>query len=182
MFFSRRKYKKYDDDQLVSFYKNDKDSQAWEELYLRYMPLVYGVSLKILKDKEKSEDVSMYLFQLLPELLLKYHIKEFRSWLFTLTKNHCYTLSKKEVSEKENALNFLLDDDILTEEEVLEKPLKPLNSCLNKLKNEQKICVELFYYEQKSYQEIMEITGFSLKNIKSHIQNGKRNLKICIES
>lgn len=181
MFFSKRKYKKYDDIHLVKVYKQSKDLQAWEELYFRYMPLVYGVSLKILKDKEKSEDMAMYLFQLLPELLEKYTINEFRPWLFTLTKNHCYAFIKKELSEKENALSFIIDDSI-DDKNPSEKPLKSLNSCLSKLKKEQQVCIELFYYEQKSYQEIMEITGFSLNSIKSHLQNGKRNLKICIES
>lgn len=157
--------------------------KAWEELYLRFMPLVYGVCLKILKSEEKSEDTAMYLFQLLPDYFLRYQIKAFKPWLFTVAKNHCYTLIKKEKTEKENAFEFIVVENDVTDDEIIsEKPLKELSHCLNKLNEDQKSCVELFYYEKKSYQEIMEIKGLSLSKVKSHIQNGKRNLKNCIES
>lgn len=161
-------------------FKSDSDSKAWEELYIRFMPLVFGVCMNLLKSKQKSEDLAMHLFQVLPDHLMKYEIKFFKSWLFTITKNQCYAYLKKEKSEGVNAFEFMID--VAEDEESEEKPLKGLNHCLNKLNEDQKNCVELFYYEQKSYQEIVEISGLTLSKVKSHIQNGKRNLKNCIES
>ena len=52
---------------------------------------------------------------------------------------------------------------------------------LEELNPEQKQCLILFYLEKKSYQEISENTGFSLMQVKSYIQNGKRNLKILLD-
>jgi RNA polymerase sigma-70 factor (ECF subfamily) len=39
----------------------------------------------------------------------------------------------------------------------------------------------LFYLEQKCYKDIADLTGYDLNKVKSAIQNGKRNLKICME-
>ena len=48
------------------------------------------------------------------------------------------------------------------------------------LNPEQKQTVELFYLQEKSYKEIVDQTGFSMNDVKSYIQNGKRNLKIML--
>lgn len=67
------------------------------------------------------------------------------------------------------------------EEDEIEANLNALDECIDVLKKEQKECVKLFFLEKKSYQEVNELTGIDLKKVKSNIQNGKRNLKICLE-
>ena len=69
----------------------------------------------------------------------------------------------------------------LIDEPDLEESLVKLESCIKKLKADQKICIEQFYLEKRCYQEIVEKTNIELKKVKSFIQNGKRNLKICLE-
>jgi RNA polymerase sigma-70 factor (ECF subfamily) len=56
-----------------------------------------------------------------------------------------------------------------------------LEKCIETLGDEQKQCVKLFYLQEKCYKEITESTGFDMNKVKSYIQNGKRNLKICME-
>ena len=64
------------------------------------------------------------------------------------------------------------------EEHSLEEALK---ECIEQLKAEQKQCIEMFYYQKQCYQEIAEQLGMNEKKVKSYLQNGKRNLKICLE-
>lgn len=181
VFTRSKKYKSQSDEELLSLYKSNPDDEVWAELYERYMPLVYGACLHILRDKKKSEDAAMYLFESLPDYLLKYKIEQFRSWLFTVTRNHCYQLTKKEVRDLRTAYEFIQDAPVESETEQI-RSTEYLPSCLESLKTEQQQCIELFYLQQKSYKEIVEITGFSLLQVKSYIQNGKRNLRLCIES
>ena len=180
MFLKRKKIKSLSDEELISQYREQKSSIIWSCLYERYLHLVYGVCLKYLKNTHQAEDATMHLFEKLPEFIEKYEIKEFRPWLYTITKNHCFSLIKSEQKVEIEAPDLLLDT---TEEEAQQElPLKELTCCINKLSLQQRTCVELFYFEKKSYQEIVDSTGYTFKNVKSHIQNGKRNLKNCLEA
>ncbi len=159
-------------------------------LYERYIDLVYGVALKYLKDREGAQDATMQIFEQLIDKIIKHEIENFKSWLHVLTRNHClmYLRSRKnknfaysvdiEAVNMENEQLLHHSDD----EPVLEGQITKLEYCIEQLKEEQKQCVELFYLQQKSYKEIEDRTQLPLKKVKSHIQNGKRNLKICIES
>ena len=69
----------------------------------------------------------------------------------------------------------------LEEEPELESNLSKLENCIGTLAKEQKQCVTLFFLEQKCYKEIVSLTGYDDSKVKSYIQNGKRNLKICME-
>jgi len=62
-----------------------------------------------------------------------------------------------------------------------EKQYQLLESALASLNNQQQTCIRLFYYQRKSYREIAEEKGFSLKQVKSFIQNGRRNIKVYME-
>ena len=149
------------------------------------MGLVYGVCLNYLKDEEASKDAVMQIFE---ELILKlkiHEIQNFKSWLHVLTRNHCLMalrkLSKNNTVSLDDAFventNFVhldIDDTKETKLGVMEK-------CMETLPEEQRISVDLFYLQEKCYKEVAEITGYEMLKVKSYIQNGKRNLKICIE-
>lgn len=62
-----------------------------------------------------------------------------------------------------------------------ERMLKDLEEAMQHLKKEQKTCIRMFYLQRKSYQSIAEETGFNLLQVKSYIQNGKRNLRLLLE-
>jgi len=176
--------------ELLQSYKSSKSLQVLGELYGRYIHLVYGVALKYLKNRVEAQDVTMQVFEQLVDKVLKHEIENFKSWLHVLTRNHCLMQLR---SSKHRLSNDVIDiEQVNVENEQLmhhtddkpklEEQITKLEHCIQRLKDEQKQCVELFYLQQKSYKEIEEKTQLPLKKVKSHIQNGKRNLKICIES
>lgn len=184
--FKKKKYNSLSDLQLMEIYKAEGDLEVLGHLFGRHTSLVYGVCLKYLKNREDSRDAVMQIFEHLIGTLLKHEVMNFKSWLHVTTRNHCLmSLRKKNpenLSTEYNEQVMEIPDSVHHENETdLENDLEALSKCIEELKVEQQKCVTLFYLEKKSYQEIEEITRFSIKNVKSYIQNGKRNLKICIE-
>lgn len=186
MFFKRKKNNPHTDSELIELYKSSLDLIYTGELFQRYSHLVFGICMKYLKNEEESRDAVMNIFEKLIEDLKKHEINNFKSWLHTVARNHClmFLRSKQKVhmTSEENAIEVMefsygLHQD---KEPQLEVKLGNLDDCIKKLIEEQKICVELFYLEEKCYKEITELTNYSLNEVKSYIQNGKRNLKNCL--
>jgi len=182
------KYKDCTDNQLINIFLDENDNQCIGELYARYGHLVLGLCFKYFKNRDESEDAVMSIFGQLLTDLKKHKVTYFKSWLYTYSKNYCLmqlrkrqSQLKKEMDIKENEI-FLMDYNSVEHLNEKEQQITIMQLALTELNNEQKICLELFYLKQKSYAEIMEITGYSNNEVKSHIQNGKRNLKIKMES
>ena len=175
------------DRELVYRYQKSRNKRYIGELYERYGHLVYGVSLKYLKNVQEAQDNVMLVFEKLMSELEKSDIKNFKAWIHTVTKNQClmHLRKNKNVRSKEQSIEpieYSLASETTDVEQVIAKEhsLTQMEQALNQLKKEQKTCVELFYLKEKCYQDIAEITGFSLKQVKSYIQNGKRNLQIIL--
>ncbi|HLZ16262.1 MAG TPA: sigma-70 family RNA polymerase sigma factor [Cyclobacteriaceae bacterium] len=173
------------DNELIFLYKKTRDLSLIGELYRRYAALTYGVCLKYLKDRDEAKDASMQLFEKLIDTLRTHDVENFRSWLYVTARNHCLMQirSKKgKFREEIDALDmenqFLLHPE---EGNDVEGDLDKLEDCIKKLADGQKECIRLFYLSEKCYKEITAVTGFDLNQVKSFIQNGKRNLKICME-
>ncbi|MBX7047667.1 MAG: sigma-70 family RNA polymerase sigma factor [Chitinophagales bacterium] len=181
------------DEALIEAYKQSGDTSLVGELYKRYAHLVYGVGLKYMKDPEEAQDVAMMVFEKLMVDLKQHQVQQFKPWLYMVAKNQClmlirkrkghetvelpeYNLENDEDGGMESGLTAHLDDD----SDIKEAQLNRLEEGIKTLNEEQKICVELFYLQDKSYVEVAEITGYDLKQVKSYIQNGKRNLKIFL--
>jgi len=180
------------DQELIQRYKQSQDLSHLAELFKRYSHLIYGVCLKYLKDPELSRDETMDIFHTLQPLLLKHEVNNFNSWLYTVTRNHCLmTLRRSQrlnivahsPEELENTVSFMENRDsdhpiYMNGDQVNDKLLQ---EAIQSLKDCQQICLTLFYLEGKSYKEIEHITGFTQKQIKSNIQNGRRNLRLYFE-
>ena len=171
--------------ELVNKYQQHGQLEVLAELYQRYMELVYGVCLKYLPDSESAKDAVMNIFEELVQKLQHHEVDNFRGWLYTLAKNHCLMQLRGRKNIKITELTTVI---VQTEENLhlngeLEKEehLQKMECCLKTLPAEQKQCVELFYLQGKSYNEIVETTGFDWKQVRSFIQNGRRNLKICMD-
>lgn len=173
------------DSDLVALYKRSGDIAILGRLYKPYMPLVYGVCLKYLKDREESKDAVMQIYEKLIEALKKHEVLNFKSWLYTLARNYCLMKLRAEkgrhFEEISDHLMETASEKHPDHEPDLEQNVSKLQQCLEALVADQRTCVQLFYYEQKCYREIEVITGMDNNKVKSHIQNGKRNLKICME-
>ena len=176
-----------DDLELIKRFKRSGALDLLVELYQPYMPLVYGLCLKYLKDREESKDAVMQIFEKLSESLKKHEVQHFKSWLYVSSKNYCLMLLRKKKSILKAHQNIAADDmenELLMhhdDDNSLELDVDKLKRCIETLVDEQKHCVQLFFLQEQCYKEIAENTGFDLKKVKSYIQNGKRNLKICME-
>lgn len=171
--------------ELLAEYRSTGDLELLGKLYEQYMPLVFGLCLKYFRDEEQSKDAVMQIFEELVKKLKFHEVANFKAWLYTLSRNHCLMVlrssSKHEMlsidenfMENEAFVHLNLEDDT-------EEKLSIMAKCIENLPSEQKVSINLFYMEQKCYKEVADQTGFELNKVKSYIQNGKRNLKICIE-
>lgn len=177
------------DEELVERYRHSHDNRYIGELYVRYDRLVYGVALKYLKDHDAAADALMAIFEKLMDDLKKHPVETFRPWFYVLAKNHCLQMlrsSKRARDRQERYADDLSSMESAAQEhptaEDRERWLQTMESCLPQLKDDQRTCIELFYLKQMSYKEIGEQTGFSFKQVKSHIQNGRRNLERMMRS
>ncbi|MFY0685896.1 MAG: sigma-70 family RNA polymerase sigma factor [Cyclobacteriaceae bacterium] len=152
------------------------------KLYYQYMHLVYGLCLKYLKSREDSQDAVMNIFEKISISLKDQEVTHFKSWLYTVTKHHCLMILRKDKKMLVNTEKIMESDiEMHQHNEELEENISALEKCIQQLKDIQQSCVRLFFLEKKSYQDIADLKEIELKTIKSHIQNGKRNLKICME-
>lgn len=173
------------DNDLLTLYKKDGDLSVLGELYQRYMDLVYGVCLKYLKEPESAKDAVMQIFEELVSKLKKHEVENFRGWLHQLAKNHCLMQLRtpRNLKTVEFRTDLVQSEENLHLNGVLEKEenFRRLELCISELTSEQQTAIRLFYLEQKCYNEIVEITGQEWNQVRSFIQNGRRNLKNCME-
>jgi len=190
VFLTKKEETALPDLELVLRYKQSREVHYAGILYQRYTHLILGICLKYFKNEEDSKDAVMDIFEQLTIALLKHEVANFKSWLHTLTRNHCLMkLRKPEVKRTitqdfseidENLFMEKAEDEHLLDEDEPEAQLRHLPAALSQLNAEQKACIELFYLQDKNYQEVAEATGYNLNQVKSYIQNGKRNLKIIL--
>jgi len=173
------------DEELLLAFKKSGSQDVLARLYLRHTDIVYGTCLKYLKDAEAAKDAVMNIYQ---ELLNKLHVHQvdnFKSWLYVVTKNHCLMQLRaaKSMFIVEFQAEVMQSEDFSHLDSVLEREedFKKLEKCLELLQNEQKQVISLFYLQNKCYNEIVEQTGFEWNKVRSMIQNGRRNLKTCME-
>jgi len=177
---------KTDQELLEQFYAGH-DNEWLGILLQRYTLLLLGVCMKYLKNEEEARDSVQQVFLKVIQELRKYKVEYFKSWLYMVAKNHCLM----KLREKQGKFMTGIDDrqmaqpDAETDRQALmqnDQALELMELALKELHPEQQQCVTLFYLQKKSYQQISEETGYSMLQVKSYIQNGKRNLKILIEN
>jgi RNA polymerase sigma-70 factor (ECF subfamily) len=174
------------DQELLEKFQHSRESEWLGILLQRYTLLLLGVCMKYLKNEEEAKDGVQQVFLKAITELHKYKVDYFKSWIYMVAKNHCLMKIRerqgKQATELKEHLVVVSEDETL-KAEILEKDkqLDLMTQCLKELNPEQQQCVTLFYFEKKSYQEIVAITGYSMLQVKSYIQNGKRNLKISLE-
>lgn len=184
--FLKKQAAELSDAELLQRYKSTEQLTYLAQLFGRYIELTYGSSLKYLKDPVAAEDAVMNIFEELIEKTKKHEIKQFRGWLHVLTRNHCLGILRKQ--QKNLTVSFepqLMQSEFVEhpDYELTEEPdkINLLKTCVEGLIALQKKCVEQFYYGNKSYKEIAEEMAKPVGTIRSQIQNGRRNLKICME-
>jgi RNA polymerase sigma factor (sigma-70 family) len=175
------------DEELVSMYRYSGDPDILGELFIRYTHLLFGVCLKYFKDEERSKDAVMQVFEELGAKLTENEVRNFKSWIYTVTKNFCLMALRREKSEEKQLAGYFEQTvyenmesadflHLITKTDGNDR-IEQLKNGMEQLHEHQRICLELIYLQNKSYEETAAITGYSMKQVKSYIQNGKRNLK-----
>ncbi len=182
---NNNKYQHISDTELLNQFYADHNNEWLGILLERYTLLLLGVSMKYLKNEEAAKDAVQQVFLKAINELHKYKVAYFKSWIYMIAKNHCLMQLRDkgrfntEINEKMLTTPVAYESNQVHIEK--DKTLDKLAVALQQLNKEQQQCVTLFYLEKKSYQEISELSSFSILQVKSHIQNGKRNLKIIME-
>ena len=170
--------------ELVAAYRHTEDKTFVGELYKRYAHLVLGMCVNYFRDREQAKDVMLAIFEKLFSELKKREIEHFKAWLTFVVRNFCISEIRKRQTEKSRSEEYCRDLETPSDdaEPVSEEKLEKLESALQELNPFQKTCIELFYYKNMSYQQIVALTGYSANEVKSYIQNGKRNLRQLLGS
>ena len=181
-----RKYTQLSDEELVKKYQSSKDVYYVALLFERYNELTVSLSMSYLKNTVDAEDATMECFELMVSDLKGTQISNFGGWYYSMVRNHLLKVKRKRSKTvQEDDIEQRLESDDETWEKVFTSGDESLQSyvkeLLGSLKKEQRICIEHFYLEGKSYKEIENIENIPEKKVKSHIQNGKRKLKIELE-
>jgi RNA polymerase sigma-70 factor (ECF subfamily) len=178
-------YAHIEDKQLLDKFYNEGNNYWLGILLQRYTLLLFGVCMKYLKNEEDAKDSVQQIYLKVVSELQKYKVDYFKSWLYMIDRNHCLM----KIRDRQGKIPVELSDKLLTPEEAnnkqelieKDKTLALLEEGLQELSEEQRLCLTLFYLEKKSYHEIADVTGYTLLQVKSFIQNGKRNLKLIVE-
>ncbi len=177
-----RNYTDLEDKELLERYYQENNNDLLGILLKRYTMLLLGVCMKYLKNEEDAKDSVQQVFLKVINDLPKYKVEFFKSWLYMVAKNYCL-MKLRDKGKYTTELNDQLlatPDDTEGKSLALEKDnhLNQMEQAMTQLNEEQKLCVTSFYLQKQTYLQIAESTGYSVMQVKSHIQNGKRNLKI----
>jgi RNA polymerase sigma-70 factor (ECF subfamily) len=184
-----RRSQKKTDEELIAEFSSTGSLEVLGELYSLYMHLVYGVCLKYLKYRDESKDAVMQIFEKLITEIPGHRIENFRGWLYVVTRNYCLMQLRSAKSEQERFIEWSKEFTVFMENNTILHPIDEdssnieadLADCIKRLKNEQSECIRLFYFENRCYNDIAGSLKIDEKKVKSHLQNAKRNLKICLE-
>lgn len=194
LFLKKRVVEKSDpltDQELIDLFLKTGETDSIGELFDRYAHLVYGIALKYFDREDDRREAVMQVFEKLYVVLKEHKIDNFKCWLYSVAKNHCLMILRKEntVSFNDQVQLKIFQQDFMdfdgnfslnhAEDEIIDKKLP---DAIKNLSDEQRICIELFYLHEKSYKEVAETTQYSMNQVKSFIQNGKRNLKLMLEN
>ena len=184
----KRPHKVFSDAELIARYQNSRDDAYFEELFTRYQDKVLPICFKLLRNKEECQDACMEIFEKARKGFRKENVDKFNSWLFILIKNHCYDVLRKRKrrlttsSYAEEELEGILwkngPDGRLNDGSDSQEKIRDVEAALSRLDEAQRVCVDGFYCQGKSYKEIAEETGYTSNQVKSYLQNGIRNLRI----
>lgn len=175
------------DNDLLQKYRQSEQLEFLSRLYERYVELVFGICLKYLPDEKAAEDAVMDIFEQLGPKVLAHDIKNFKSWLYTTSRNHCLMQIRAEKKDKSEYFDpsIMYSEEkwhpIQEEEEEAKLPIESLNECIESLPDGQRNCIKKFYVEEMTYKDIADELQLELGKVRSYIQNGRRNLRICVE-
>src|SRR5690606_16067017 len=178
--------KDIDDEVLLRRYRDTGDMTVLGKLYEAYAEMVYYVCMRYLKDSERSKDAVMQIFEELIHKVNKQEIQRFGNWLYVLSRNHCLMQLRAEKNRHHASIDEFVEFTLAVhpEGEAAEKERQHTarEQCMERLPETPKRSDDWLFVNEQCYKEIAASTGYRMKEVKSYIQNGKRNLKLCMEA
>lgn len=178
-------YRNLSDEELLLHIAQKQDQEAFNMLYRRYAHLALGVCMKYLGNPGLAQDVTQTVFTRIWTDAANYHVRNFRPWFYTVVKNYCLMELRKNDEHadiSENTLAAFMESDDQVHRKMKEEELFVImQDCLQRLNDYQQVCMKYFYLQQKTYAQTAELLDLTEKEVKSHLQNGRRNLKICVK-
>ncbi|RCS27546.1 RNA polymerase sigma factor [Polaribacter sp. WD7] len=166
----------------------DGDTNAFSYLVDNYKNMIYSLAYKMTKNKEEAEEISQDTFIKAYKNLSNFKgDSKFSTWLYKIAYHATLDAVKKN---KRNASTFEINEitynQIKSVEDILEgierkERAKILNECLLKLPEEERSIIWMFYYEELSLKEIIEISGLSEANIKVKLHRARKRLLVIVE-
>lgn len=183
LFKNSQKPDSLNDEELLRQYRQSGDLAVLGKLFQAHSSMVYYVCYRYLQDGDLSKDAVMQIFE---ELIIKVNrqeIRHFGKWLYVLSRNHCLMQLRSAKKIKYHSIDDFMElaDEWHPGADEKERVFSALEICMGKLPAAQKQSIDLFFLNEKCYKEVAVLTGYSLNEVKSYIQNGKRNLKICMD-
>lgn len=173
------------DAELLARHGQERTDGSLGVLYGRYLPMIYGVCLRYLRNADDAADAVMAIFEEVAARIGRYEVQEFRPWVYTVTKNYCLQQLRRRQREipfdMSERLGECRDVTLWLDEKGDGDRLAQLEACMEKLPEKQRACIVDFFWNGKSYADIAAETRYPLASVKSFLQNGKRNLKLCVE-
>jgi RNA polymerase sigma-70 factor (ECF subfamily) len=181
MLLRRKAIDPHTDEELVARLREGHQASLGA-LWDRYAHLLFGVGLKYLKDGERSKDAVVEVFERLPQLLATHTVNHFRSWVHVVMRNHCLQALRKSGHEVRDELTLeRMTEEAGSDNLLHEATLQQLEQAIARLNEPQQRCIRLFYIERLSYAQVQEHTGYNYDQVRSHLQNGRRNLKLMLQ-
>ncbi|MBL0127128.1 MAG: sigma-70 family RNA polymerase sigma factor [Flavobacteriales bacterium] len=182
MFLRRKPTPDASDEELVLALQGGHHS-AWGMLWDRYAHLLFGVSMKYLKDPDRSKDAVVDLFAKLPDLLKRHQVECFRPWIHTVMRNHCLLALRGDHRQVrwDDAIGNGITIEPMEGLALHEADLQRLESAIDQLNETQRSCIRLFHLERLSYAQVQERLGIDYDQLRSHLQNGRRNLRLILQ-
>jgi RNA polymerase sigma-70 factor (ECF subfamily) len=156
------------------------DTQYFSYFVEKYKDIVYSIAFKVLRNREDAEEMAQEsIVKAFKSLHTFKGDAKFSTWLYRITYNNCIS----EVRKKK--LKFVSTDDVQIPDEPEEMNLdgipeenraKYVKAALEKLPEDEYTLILLYYFEDKSVEEISEITRLSESNAKVKLFRARKKL------
>ena len=173
-----------DESSLLLKYLKTNDLSYLLELYRPYMHLVYGLAFKYVKDPKQSQEIVYCIFKKLIKDIKRQEVRVFGNWLYNLSLDFCKQWRDRGRTESDQIValggstqtpvEFYDDKD----DDSFEEEISSMEDEVMRIKSQQEKCSQLFFKEQRCFQEIADITGWEVSEIKYHVKNAKRKTNI----